>query len=1049
MDFPAHRPRTAPSFATAMPQPVHGSCRVHALLVVLAFLPCNQSKPPKPVDPPRAVCNHSAILRRSLFGSKVGVATPLQCFCYYSISEFDTGVCDSQCPYMSYYKKLESTDCKFRCVAEEMCGNSEDDPHNTNNVADLGNYPTAVDHRGTCRKCRQAGCIRCAPGYYAMDRYNTTDWCLSPADCTVERGTSGFASDGSCCASWYYWCGNGECCSSILWIFYVVVGVMMFLVGLFLLWYLALALRPSINGEVLTAAMAARSRTLLLDARRPFDAHGKPQQYSLCTNLRKLPPIGGVSTMLFFNFQGFAFLWCLFATVLWWAISHSYLGGEKMNQDKGFPSTSIVKICETYSGYEVQKAFIDKGYILFTGILYVVSTVGALLFAVRQHYLHQKATLTSVSMTDFSLILSGFPEEYGSTVDLEEKRAQFVKEACGIQPEGVSILWNFTAEQAQIDHFIEKERNHWEEEHKANAKDSGNLEEEQREVRSCRPNCLRPHTLEPPLIDSLTGHERPRNHAGLLSPILKVVDRLVLKAFGADMYATEAAMNDAERKEEPEDKVVEVLKKLKTSPHMYVVFSSRKDRDKAREALKGKPSYAHADGTKIISVKGKYKSLGPETVLWKNWGISWSVQWLRTIFYVSLVYIMIFLWAVCFYLPYGYFTFKTYNAAGGGPETNMESAISGVVLAGILMVFFLSDTAVRKMGLRYTAHEHTAYLCLYLTAMLWNLFFDAMVMIYTSAEAFKTLGARTIYGQKITTILDSGNFDPVSLLHDVPQVLYSLSDRLYRYSLFPCFLLPPFAEMVCLYALPTHIKKCLIRSRYVALEDAKRLLEPNEFDISRYGDITLYATQLVFSFFLSPGFVFRTLLGLLVGIFILYAWDHYRALRQVRGFSFSGMWPETVGQLFTILPVALTGACAVYHWTSAASGFRENARQNVCKYATLMFFTHVLCHGLFVLYLAKPLGKRIAGVRWGSSGDNEDSCTFAEAAQRFPANWFNTNPIHCLRSRHIKKQERPVILFERGYEHLQERGLQYQAATNGHGLPALPSMPSSAGVELT
>lgn len=1013
-----------------------------ALLLVARQLAADQCAPPPNTTHPASFIT---LEERRLGGPK-----NLQCNCYYAISNFTTNYCNtSNCPFMSYYQKGgndTSTGCSFRCVAATSCGNRVDDPDGRYIIADHGKPRTA----GTCRQCQQPGCLKCAPGWWAQQHHNVSDWCESPNSCTVPKGTKNYASDGSCCASGYYWC-DGACCSSTAWIFYALVAVMVLTMLLFLVWYIALVSRPIINEKVLARAWLGRTRRLLRDS------SNEKKLYKIFTNLRALPPpshdgtpvspVGGAATLLFFNYQGWAFIWCLLVTLLWLVVSKSLPHGEKLLEDAGMPSTSIVEVCRAELGYEAQQQIISQGYVYFTSILYAVSTIGAMVFAVRQYYLYSMANITSVNMTDFAIILNGFPEESGAIEDLEEKRAKWVQDVCKIEPVGVSICWDFWNEKEELAKIIEDETKHWLSHNRLSKMESRSLmlasqgpgaatqlePDDEEDESAAEDEKVDP---EAPGNAPATSSSQSGPASGCFSRLLEEADRMVLKAFGATMFKTAAELSTASKMEKSEEEILAFLKKLRTTGYMYVVFKSREEKEQAYQAFlqSSKASSSKYEG-KAIFAKRKGKSLAPETVVWQHWGLSGPTRFMRTCCGVFTVLALILLWATCFYLPYGNYVFKMYAAGGVGPAEYIELAMSGAVVMGILIIFGLTDMAVRKMGFKYTAHEQSAYLCLYICAMLINLSFDMTVLVYTSADAFKAMGTRTIRGKPIDTLM-VGTFNPLRLIHDVPQILYSLSQRLAGYSLKGCFLAPPFAEMICLYAFPNHVKKCLIRSRHVSMDDARRMLEPNEFDIGRYGDITVYSTQLVLAFFLSPGFVLQTAAGLLVGVFILYTWDHYRALRQVRGFCFSGTRTDAVGQLFMVLPVSLIGACAVYHGTGSTAWF---------KYVSLTFCIHAACHSLFVLFAAPLLGKRLAK-KWhrkssadeptfsltsgsvsstppvgtsSSRGSIGDRIDYQRAAKLYPANWFNTNPVHCLRSRYIQRHSPPFIFFERGYEHLQ------------------------------
>merc|ERR1719335_1096564 len=114
--------------------------------------------------------------------------------------------------------------------------------------------------------------------------------------------------------------------------------------------------------------------------------------------------------LLHFRFQAFFIYWPLVVGAMWTILAcfHNelfYLGTKKF----GTPRHNCILVAW---GYETQQRLMWTK-VLFLAIVYVVSFVSFLLFAVRQHrtYLHEDAK--NKTMKDFAVELKGLPRLKG------------------------------------------------------------------------------------------------------------------------------------------------------------------------------------------------------------------------------------------------------------------------------------------------------------------------------------------------------------------------------------------------------------------------------------------------------------------------------------------------------------------------------------------------------------------------------------------------------------------------------------------------------------
>merc|ERR1719454_159208 len=75
-----------------------------------------------------------------------------------------------------------------------------------------------------------------------------------------------------------------------------------------------------------------------------------------------------------------------------------------------------------------------------------------------------------------------------------------------------------------------------------------------------------------------------------------------------------------------------------------------------------------------------------------------------------------------------------------------------------------------------------------------------------------------------------------------------------------------------------------------------------------------------------------------------------------------------------------------------------------------VFFLHTILHTL-LLYYVIPLFKP-------DVADEHGDVEYKETSSKFPASWFPSNPIHCLRSKLLKKEEDCCTFNTLGKEYL-------------------------------
>jgi len=187
----------------------------------------------------------------------------------------------------------------------------------------------------------------------------------------------------------------------------------------------------------------------------------------------------------------------------------------------------------------------------------------------------------------------------------------------------------------------------------------------------------------------------------------------------------------------------------------------------------------------------------------------------------------------------------------------------------------------------------------------------------------------------------------------------------------------------------------------------------------------LNVTQAVCALFLEPKYILQTWAGLLVGQLWILAWDHFKVLRVVRAFNFSSFHDERVSQRLTSVPCGIIAACVLYRFRRCRR-LEENPHGDTDPhgdtegegdflFCAVVFFVHIVVH----ILLLKTVSSR-CGIGYQRSREEiwERKPSYKDIARTLPANYFNTNPVHCLRSRYLHRQEPPCQFYINGKEHL-------------------------------
>jgi len=243
----------------------------------------------------------------------------------------------------------------------------------------------------------------------------------------------------------------------------------------------------------------------------------------------------------------------------------------------------------------------------------------------------------------------------------------------------------------------------------------------------------------------------------------------------------------------------------------------------------------------------------------------------------------------------------------------------------------------------------------------------------------------------------------------------------YTRYIFPSCLLIPFLAEPCVHYAVFMIKKWLVRSRPdLSVQQAETHLSAPPFDLARYGDILV-------NIMLCCGalaFTYRDLYILWIELFIgqvyIFCWDKFRFLRATFRNVFASEQLDKTAQLLCSAPCSIIAACLAFRYYSEGKSDALSLRivaaifnRDVIVVAMVVAAScHMLLHCLVVKYLEQwyVVEKDMA----------TRDIDYAETAERIPCNWFNANPVHCLRSKYVFEHEVPITSYKPGREHLLE-----------------------------
>lgn len=881
----------------------------------------------------------------------------------------DKITCPATCPYL----RSEPTRlCQFKCVPASAC--NADNP--------LASYANPNTMR--CETCGVAGCYHCG---------SSRDVC--------ETCQDGFELKNGICLSEsrHYWRA----------FFAVLIALAIFLIYyLFALFYL----RTSRNEVALEAGLAFRKHSVI----HVKDSQGELRKVSLSRNLMSDKfDCCGPGLMLHFRWMGAIFVWTIFATVLFGVVG--LLFTERLGVMHKPNTQRSYEACE--ENVQFQKDEYNKNEAIFTSctvILYIVTSIGCFWLAADQRRAFKQQDANNITMKDFAMVATGFPSFEG-TEKVEKDFLSFLKaqrqlKECDIV--GVSVCWDFRDKQQHVYDQVRREFDYACGEHDADyaaqtfAAKQFEIAKTESNARKCCVSC---------------------------DPKMRFVDAIF--GIGQCPCAT------SEPAEVPEDEDVKsLLSDMQSTGTVYITFGSTADVQEAYNRCQENPLvYPGTDGKSHL-IELSTTDAEPLTVLWQGYGTEHFRFLMSIVVGCLIVFVSVLLLDAFFYTPYVMYILAYSNVAGMSQGGVMSGLLLGMLITVCNQCIYLIIGAVADFcGWTNSDAKQTFYCVKYTFAVLFNTLIDLSTVLIL-AQGFSVDMAMQM------EVADDSAMS-AKAVSESPNLQKALYVQLVAYIFPSCTLLPFLIEPFATTFVPFWIGKALVRTRReVTIQDAEEFLQNPPYDLSRYGDILVNVMLCCIMLVFTYSDLWLLFFYMILSLVVIYAWDHVRVLRFTSKFMISTSSMDDAVMYMMAFPPAVIAMCLVFKAYGASNrGFLDDIskaprgeflatmnRSNVVTYMLCAFLAHVVLHWILLRFAVIPSTReQSVEESEGSSRDPQTGLPWAYAniGRNRPANYFNTNPVNCLRSKYIYNDDPPCIYYRVGKEHLIKRnhkiGIEFEA----------------------
>jgi hypothetical protein len=209
---------------------------------------------------------------------------------------------------------------------------------------------------------------------------------------------------------------------------------------------------------------------------------------------------------------------------------------------------------------------------------------------------------------------------------------------------------------------------------------------------------------------------------------------------------------------------------------------------------------------------------------------------------------------------------------------------------------------------------------------------------------------------------------------------------------------------------PLHVGRLIVRThREITGSCSEAYLAAFDFDLGRYADILLNMFLGILIFYFPGGYTWSLFYGMFVSHIVIYVFDHWRVLNVIPNVKIVSNEVDWWSQMMFIPCCALVLSCLVFKANCEPyAGYCVQDMELIYS-TTLAGIVHCIVHFLLFCYMVPAL--------CGEAPQREMDRKFEDIAATDAHSWFSVNPVHCLRSQFILKDNPYSHFCSVGKEH--------------------------------
>lgn len=758
---------------------------------------------------------------------------------------------------------------------------------------------------------------------------------------------------------------DGKQCTNPWHLFWKCVYVFLGLAVLFTLWYLVtLWARGAKNQDILDLAMLHRTRCCALYKASEEDMDGSScsewKFYSFWANVHR-KDIAGKGAILFFN-------WMTLMMILAVVLGALVFAGYSIADDRKLRTEQLRKLrCETptYNHEDLLAAsnnFEHTVFVVMT-IVSVFATGYCLCCYGLQMFISRSWNQGHLTQSMFIAELGGLPCDFTD----DEFLSSEITRITGFEVEGCIFCYDSTQEEDSI--VIDGAIHAWVQDAVVKRAREGDVhlvpgvsKEKYQELRKTSEKVARLKSMN----KAVMSLARERSASWSWWQCSWIDGKLV--------YLVD------EPPEQSAEEVCTMLSRLETSGYCYVVFSHGEDAKRFRNAVCEDPGYLNSvkglENLKLTAYRVLNEPLG---VCWENYV---KDPQLVAKFTTSVLILLgvIGLWAMC-YLPYAIELISQVGVPGRSTNIIEGTILALLIAIGNAIAGVVIESTMDWVGFVHKDVRDIAVMCLAFFSNMLNLVADLYLTI-ALAE-----------GSQANMAFSSDN-----------ELNYeqALANELF-WVIVPSYVLTPYiAQPFLEYILPFFLGKWIVRSRSVREVSAGKAMEPPGFDICwRYADTLNNFTVCSLMLFLYSEYVFWAMVCLFLFLILIYWQDRYKLLRAYAKVDYTTRRLSNAFAVMLVFPTTVLAVVACSWWIK------------------LLVFVAV-AHAAVYILCAQAIYRLAKSPDF--AGRTYQQTVAAMRQQGHYATYFNTNRVHCLRTRYLeskKTQNIPSEMpFVRGKDYL-------------------------------